>query len=165
MHLFGTPLDRIDVVVHPQSLVHAVVTLADGAALAHLGHPDMRVPISYALHEPERADVPVRPLDLTEVGSLTFEAPDLEAFPCLALARAAARAGGTAPAVLNAANEVAVEAFLAGRLPFPGIARVVEATLEALPGQPVGHFDDLLAADAAARRRAGELAERQEAPA
>jgi len=158
MHLFGVPLDRIDVVVHPQSLVHALVTLADGAALAHLGHPDMRVPIAYALHEPERAELPVRPLDLAEVGSLTFEPPDADAFPCLGLARAAAAAGGTAPGVLNAANEVAVEAFLAGRLSFPGIARVVEAALEALPAEPVGHFDDLLAADAAARVRAAELA-------
>jgi len=158
MHLFGVPLDRIDVVVHPQSLVHALVTLADGAALAHLGHPDMRVPIAYALHEPERAELPVRPLDLVEVGSLTFEPPDADAFPCLALARAAAAAGGTAPGVLNAANEVAVEAFLAGRLSFPGIGRVVEAALEALPAEPVGHFDDLLAADAAARVRAAELA-------
>ena len=165
MHLFGVPLDRIDVVVHPQSIVHAVVTLADGAALAHLGHPDMRVPISYALHEPERAEVPVRPLDLAEIGSLTFEAPDPEAFPCLGLARAAAAAGGTAPCVLNAANEVAVEAFLAGRLSFPGIARVVEGTLEALPAAPVGHFDDLLEADAAARSRAGGLVEAEPVPA
>jgi 1-deoxy-D-xylulose-5-phosphate reductoisomerase len=165
MHLFGVPLDQIDVVVHPQSIVHALVTLADGAALAHLGHPDMRVPIAYALHEPERADVPVRALDLVEVGSLTFEAPDLEAFPCLALARAAAAAGGTAPCTLNAANEVAVGAFLAGRLSFPGIARVVERTLDALRAEPVGHFDDLTAADAAARARAGELVAAQGVPA
>ena len=165
LHLFGVALERIDVVVHPQSIVHALVTLADGAALAHLGHPDMRVPITYALHEPERADVPVRPLDLTEVGSLTFEAPDLEAFPCLGLARAAAAAGGTGPCVLNAANEVAVEAFLGRRLPFPGIARVVESALEALPAEPVGHFDDLLAADAAARGRAAELVAASEVPA
>ena len=165
MRLFGVPPERIDVVVHPQSIVHALVTLADGAALAHLGHPDMRVPIAYALHEPERADVRVRPLDLTEVGSLTFEAPDLEVFPCLALARAAAAAGGTAPCTLNAANEVAVEAFLAGRLPFPGIARLVERALAALPAEPVGHFDALLAADGAARARAAELVEAQGVPA
>jgi 1-deoxy-D-xylulose-5-phosphate reductoisomerase len=165
MHLFGVPLARIDVVVHPQSIVHALVTLADGAALAHLGHPDMRVPIAYALHEPERAELPVRPLDLTEVVSLTFEAPDFEAFPCLRLARAAAEAGGTAPCILNAANEVAVEAFLAGRLSFPGIARVVEAALDGLPPEPVGHFDDLYAADAEARARAGELLTAHEAPA
>ena len=121
-HLFGTPYDRIDVVVHPQSIVHALVSLCDGASLAHLGMPDMRVPIAYALHHPDRVDVPVPPLDLVQVGSLTFEAPDEDAFPCLRLARDAARAGGTAPCVLNAANEVAVHAFLAGRLPFPGIA-------------------------------------------
>ena len=121
-HLFGVPYDRIDVVVHPQSIVHALVHLNDGASLAHLGYPDMRVPISYALNYPERADVPVRTLDLVELGALTFEAPDLDAFPCLRLAREAAEAGGTAPCVLNAANEVAVHAFLAGDLSFTGIA-------------------------------------------
>jgi 1-deoxy-D-xylulose-5-phosphate reductoisomerase len=165
MHLFGVPLERIDVVIHPQSIVHALVTLADGAALAHLGHPDMRVPISYALHEPERVDVPVRPLDLAELGALTFEAPDLEAFPCLGLARAAAAGGGTGPCVLNAANEVAVEAFLAGRISFPGIATVVEGALEELPPAPVGRFEDLYAADAAARERALELVESRAVPA
>ncbi len=165
VHLFGIPLERIDVVVHPQSIVHSLVTLADGAALAHLGHPDMRVPIAYALHEPDRADVPVRALDLAEVGSLTFEAPDLEAFPCLALARRAAAAGGTVPCTLNAANEVAVEAFLAGRLSFPGIARVVEEALEATPAEPVGRFEDLYAADSAARTRAAALVEAIEAAA
>jgi 1-deoxy-D-xylulose-5-phosphate reductoisomerase len=133
-HLFGTPYDRIDVVVHPQSIVHSYVLLNDGAALAHLGFPDMRVPISYALHHPQRVDVPVRPLDLVEVGALTFEAVDTEAFPCLRLAREAAVAGGTAPCVLNAANEVAVHAFLEGRLPFLGIASVIEETLTRLPG-------------------------------
>ena len=162
MHLFGVPLERIDVVVHPQSIVHGLVTLADGAALAHLGHPDMRVPIAYALTEPERAHLPVRPLDVASLGSLTFEAPDLEAFPCLRLAREAAGAGGTAPCVLNAANEIAVEAFLAERLPFTGIAAVVERVLEALPAEPVGHFDDLLSADAEARARAAELVAAQE---
>ena len=161
VHLFGIPLERVDVVVHPQSIVHALVTLADGSALAHLGHPDMRVPIAYALHEPERADVPVRPLDLAAVGTLTFEPPDLEAFPCLELARGAAAAGGTAPCVLNAANEIAVEAFLAGRLSFPGIASVVEGALDALPAEPIGRFEDLYEADAAARARAATLAEAQ----
>jgi len=161
VHLFGIPLERVDVVVHPQSIVHALVTLADGAALAHLGHPDMRVPIAYALHEPDRADVPVRPLDLAEVGSLTFEPPDLEAFPCLGLARGAAAAGGTGPCVLNAANEIAVEGFLAGRLSFPGIASVVEGALDALPAEPVGRFEDLYDADAAARARAAALVEAQ----
>ena len=132
-HLFGTPYEQIDVVVHPQSIVHGMVSLNDGASLAHLGHPDMRVPISYALHHPERADVPVPTLDLAAVGSLEFEAPDEEAFPCLRLAREAAMAGGTAPCVLNAADEVAVHAFLNGDLPFTGIPRVIEDTLEAVP--------------------------------
>ena len=125
-HLFGTPYERIDVVVHPQSIVHSSSCLCDGAALAHLGHPDMRVPIAYALLHPERVDVPVRALDLAEVGALTFEPVDEEAFPCLRLAREAALAGGTAPCVLNAANEVAVHAFLEGRLPFLGIPAVIE---------------------------------------
>jgi 1-deoxy-D-xylulose-5-phosphate reductoisomerase len=157
-HLFGTPYERIDVVVHPQSIVHAYVVLSDGAALAHLGHPDMRVPISYALHFPERVDVPaVRPLDLAEVGALTFEPVDLDAFPCLRLAREAAGAGGTAPCVLNAANEVAVHAFLSGRLGFLGIAGVVEATLERLPARPVRAFESLYDADREARTVAGEL--------
>ncbi|HEV2773994.1 MAG TPA: 1-deoxy-D-xylulose-5-phosphate reductoisomerase, partial [Solirubrobacteraceae bacterium] len=106
------PYERIDVVVHPQSIVHGMITLCDGGALAHLGHPDMRVPIAYALHHPERGDVPARRLDLAEVGALTFEPVDEEAFPALGLARAAAVAGGTEPCVLNAANEVAVLAFL-----------------------------------------------------
>jgi 1-deoxy-D-xylulose-5-phosphate reductoisomerase len=150
-HLFGIPYERIDVVVHPQSIVHALVHLNDGASLAHLGYPDMRVPISYALSHPERVDVPVPTLDLVELGALTFEAPDLESFPCLRLAREAAEAGGTAPCVLNAANEVAVHAFLAGDLPFTGIPRVIESTLAELPAQPVRHFSDLYAADAQAR--------------
>jgi 1-deoxy-D-xylulose-5-phosphate reductoisomerase len=156
-HLFGTPYDRIDVVVHPQSIVHSYVTLADGAALAHLGHPDMRVPIAYALHHPERVDLPVRALDLAEVGALTFEPVDLDAFPALRLAREAAVAGGTAPCVLNAANEVAVHAFLGGRLDFLGIPAVVEETLERLPAQPVRAFDSLYEADREARAAAAEL--------
>ncbi len=157
-HLFGLAYEDIDVVVHPQSIVHAVVHLNDGASLAHLGYPDMRVPISYALSYPERVDVPVRTLDLIDVGELTFEAPDTGAFPCLRLAREAAEAGGTAPCVLNAANEVAVHAFLAGDLPFTGIARVIESTLSELPAQPVRHFSDLYAADAHAREVARGVA-------
>jgi 1-deoxy-D-xylulose-5-phosphate reductoisomerase len=156
-HLFGTPYDRIDVVVHPQSIVHAIVTLCDGASLAHLGHPDMRVPIAYALHHPERVDVPVPALDLAQVGALTFEPPDEDAFPCLRLARDAAVAGGTAPCVLNAANEVAVHAFLGGRLPFMGIPAVIEQTLERVPAMRVHAFDSLYAADGEARDVAGEL--------
>ncbi len=157
-HLFGTPYDRIEVVVHPQSIVHSYVLLCDGAALAHLGHPDMRVPIAYALHHPERVDVPVRPLDLAEVGALTFERPDLDAFPCLGLAREAGLAGGTAPCVLNAANEIAVHAFLAGELPFLGIAAVIEETLERLPATPVRAFDSLYDADRTAREVAAAAA-------
>jgi 1-deoxy-D-xylulose-5-phosphate reductoisomerase len=157
--LFGTPYERIDVVVHPQSIVHALVGLCDGATLAHLGHPDMRVPIAYALHHPERVDVPVRALDLAEVGALTFEPPDLEAFPCLRLAREAAVAGGTATCVLNAANEVAVHAFLSDRLDFMGIPAVIEATLEQLPAARVHSFDTLYEADADARRVAAESIE------
>ncbi|MEJ7891114.1 MAG: 1-deoxy-D-xylulose-5-phosphate reductoisomerase [Solirubrobacteraceae bacterium] len=156
-HLFGTPYDRIDVVVHPQSLVHALVTLCDGATLAHLGHPDMRVPIAYALHHPDRVEVPVPRLDLAEIGSLQFEPPDQDTFACLRLAREAARAGGTAPCVLNAANEVAVHAFLAGRLAFLGIAEVIEATLDQLGSQRVHSFETLYAADATARDVAGEF--------
>jgi 1-deoxy-D-xylulose-5-phosphate reductoisomerase len=156
-HLFGTPYERIDVVVHPQSIVHALVTLCDGATLAHLGHPDMRVPIAYALHHPERVDVPVTPLDLAAVGALTFEPPDEDAFPCLRLAREAARAGGTAPCVLNAANEVAVHAFLNDRLSFLGIAAVIEGTLERVGSEAVHSFDSLTTADAAARAAAVEL--------
>jgi 1-deoxy-D-xylulose-5-phosphate reductoisomerase len=159
-HLFGVPYHRIDIVVHPQSIVHGLVMLCDGATLAHLGYPDMRVPISYALHHPERVDVPVEPLDLVALGALTFEAPDLGAFPALALARAAATAGGTAPCVLNAANEVSVHAFLGGQLPFLGIPAVIEATLERLDAQPVRAFETLYEADREARAIAGEQAER-----
>ena len=156
-HLFGVSYDRIDVVVHPQSIVHALVHLNDGASLAHLGYPDMRVPISYALHYPERADVPVQTLDLARLGELTFEPPDTDTFACLRLAREAAAAGGTAPCVLNAANEVAVHAFLADELSFLGIAEVIERTLDALPPRAVGHFSDLYRADAEARDLASEL--------
>jgi 1-deoxy-D-xylulose-5-phosphate reductoisomerase len=156
-HLFATPYDRIDVVVHPQSIVHSLILLCDGACLAHLGYPDMRVPISYALHYPERVDVPVAALDLTEVGSLTFEPVDEEAFPCLALARQAAGEGGTHPCVLNAANEVAVYAFLAGELPFTGIPRVIAGALERLPARPVRAFESLYEADREARGAAHDL--------
>jgi 1-deoxy-D-xylulose-5-phosphate reductoisomerase len=153
-HLFGTPYDRIDVVVHPQSIIHSMVHLCDGASLAHLGYPDMRVPISYALHHPDRAPLPVAPLDLIALGSLTFEAVDAEAFPCLRLAREAALAGGTAPCVLNAANEIAVHAFLGGRLAFLAIADVIDAALDALGAERVRAFETLFDVD----RRARELA-------
>jgi 1-deoxy-D-xylulose-5-phosphate reductoisomerase len=153
-HLFGLPYERIDVLVHPQSIVHGLVSLCDGAVLAHLGCPDMRVPIAYALHHPERAELPVARLDLAGVGSLTFEEPDLEAFPALALAREAAVAGGTAPAVLNAANEIAVRAFLDGQIAFTRIAELIETALDELGAQPLAEFDVLFEAD----RRAREVA-------
>jgi len=156
-HLFGIPYEQIDVVVHPQSIIHSLIQLCDGATLAHLGYPDMRVPISYALHYPERVDVPVRPLDLIELGALTFEPADEETFACLRLGRTAARAGGTGPCTLNAANEVAVHAFLAGRLRFLDIAAVIEETLARLPAEQVHSFDSLAEADAHARRVATEL--------
>lgn len=158
-HLFGTTYDRIGIVVHPQSIVHALVSLCDGATLAHLGYPDMRVPIAYALHHPERVDVPVPTLDLADVGALTFEEPDVDSFPCLRLARAAAEAGGTAPCVLNAANEIAVHAFLGGRIGFMGIPAVIEGALERLPAAPVHSFDSLYVADEEARAVAGEVVE------
>jgi 1-deoxy-D-xylulose-5-phosphate reductoisomerase len=158
-HLFGVPYERIDVVVHPQSIVHSLVHLNDGASLAHLGYPDMRVPVSYALHLPERADVDVPTLDLASVGQLTFEQPDPETFACLRLAREAGEVGGTAPCVLNAADEIAVEAFLGGRIAFTGIPEVIDRTLEAIAGGPVRHFEDLFDVDAAARDHARGLIE------
>ena len=155
-HLFGVEYDQIEVVVHPQSIVHSVIDLNDGASLAHLGHPDMRVPISYALNYPARSDVPLRRLDLAEVGALTFEAPDREAFPCLDLAYWAGRAGGSAPCVMNAANEVAVEAFLDDRIAFTHIPRVIERTLDRADVGVVSHFSQLAAADEQARQIAAE---------
>jgi 1-deoxy-D-xylulose-5-phosphate reductoisomerase len=154
--LFSLPYDRIEVVVHPSSIVHALVRFRDGATLAHLGYPDMRVPISYALTYPERAATPMPPLDLASGVTLEFEAPDLETFPLLALARQAGELGGTLPCVFNAANEVAVAAFLEGRLPFLAIAEVVADALEAAGGGSARDLDALLAADAAARRHAEE---------
>jgi 1-deoxy-D-xylulose-5-phosphate reductoisomerase len=156
-HLFGTPYDRIDVVVHPQSIIHSYVTLCDGAALAHLGHPDMKAPIAFALNHPERRPIPMRPLNLAEVGQLTFEAADEETFRCLPLAREAGREGGTAPCILNAANEIAVHAFLNGRIGFLRIAEVVAATLDEVAPRSVHAFEMLYDADRAAREAAGRL--------
>ena len=156
-HLFGLPYERIEVVVHPQSLVHAMARLDDGSLLAHLGPPDMRVPIAYALRWPEPPP-PATPLEL--VGRrLDFEAPDEGTFRCLALAREAGRAGGTAPAVLNAANEVAVAAFLAGEIGFLDIADAVERALEAVPVTPADDLGAVLAADRLARAAAAERVE------
>jgi 1-deoxy-D-xylulose-5-phosphate reductoisomerase len=155
-HLFGVPYERIDVVVHPQSLVHGLVQLADGAMLAHLGPHDMRIAISYALHGGESVPLAIEPLDLARVGELTFQPVDLAVFPCLRLAGDAAREGGTAPCVLNAANEVAVHAFLAGRLRFLEIPDVIERTLEELGSERVTSFESLYEADRRARELAGE---------
>ena len=152
--LFGVPYERIEVVVHPTSVVHSLVRFRDGAALAHLGYPDMTVPISYALTYPDRAATDVPGLDLASGLTLEFEAPDLETFPLLELARRAGQRGGTYPAVFNAANEVAVAAFLDGRLPFLGIAEVVEAALDAADGAPARDLADLVEADAEIRRLA-----------
>jgi 1-deoxy-D-xylulose-5-phosphate reductoisomerase len=160
-HLFGIGYERIDVVVHPQSIVHSLIELNDGAQLAHLGLPDMRVPISYALHFPERADVTVPRLDLAEAGRLEFERPDPEVFACLRLAREAGRAGGTAPCALNAADEVAVEAFLAERLPFTGIAEVIGEVLERTGTEPLAHFEQLFECDLRARELANDLIARK----
>ena len=154
--LFGIPYQRIEVVIHPQSIVHSLIDLNDGATLAHLGYPDMRVPISYALNYPERADVDVPRLDLATVGELGFEEPDLETFACLRLALEAGLAGGSAPCVLNAADEVAVAAFLAGRIPFTAIAAAVEEVLAEMPARAVTHFEELFAIDEEARRRTEE---------
>ena len=156
-HLFGTPYDRIAVVVHPQSIVHALVQLCDGSTKAHMGYPDMRVAIAYALAYPDRADLPIPALDLVKLGKLEFEAPDLDAFPCLRLAREAATAGGTAPCALNAANEVAVHAFLQGRLGFTGIPAVIEEVLDTLGASRVHDFEALYVTDSEARALAGEL--------
>jgi 1-deoxy-D-xylulose-5-phosphate reductoisomerase len=155
--LFGLAYERIEVVIHPTSVVHALVRFRDGASLAHVGYPDMRVPISYALTYPDRAPTPVPPLDLASGLVLEFSAPDEDAFPCLVLARSAGESGGSAPCVLNAANEVAVAAFLDGMLPFLGIAEVVERTLSAVDSPSVRDLDELTAVDAEARRHASVL--------
>ena len=157
-HLFTMPYERIDVVVHPQSIVHSCVSLSDGALLAHLGHPDMKVPIAYALLSPDRSLPGHRPLDLAQVGSLDFEPVDDEAFPALSIARAAGMEGGTAPAIMNAANEIAVAAFLDGRLPFNGISTLVAGVLEEVETVRASSFDALVEADREARATAARLA-------
>jgi len=152
--LFGVPYERLAVVIHPTSIVHSLVRFRDGALLAHLGQPDMRVPVSFALTYPERAAVPALPLDLAAGLDLRFEAPDDDAFPLLPLARVAGERGGTFPCAYNAANEVAVAAFLEGRIGFLEIAETVAAALEQVDGAPARDLDDLVAADATARRAA-----------
>jgi 1-deoxy-D-xylulose-5-phosphate reductoisomerase len=154
--LFDVPAERIEVLIHPQSIVHSLVEYVDGSVIAQLSNPDMRVPIAHALAHPERIASGARPLDLTAMKNLSFERPDHQRFPCLQLAYEALRAGGTAPAVLNAANEIAVEAFLAGRLPFTAIPRVIEGTLQSIGSTEAESLSQILEADAAARRKAGE---------
>jgi 1-deoxy-D-xylulose-5-phosphate reductoisomerase len=150
--LFGVPYEQIEIVVHPTSVVHSIVHFRDGAALAHLGYPDMRVPISYALTYPERAATPVPTLDFASGLTLEFHAPDPDTFPLLTLARQAGIRGGTCPCAFNAANEVAVAAFLDGRIGFLEIAETVERTLDTVDGAPAADLDDLTTADAEARR-------------
>jgi 1-deoxy-D-xylulose-5-phosphate reductoisomerase len=156
-HLFGFDADRIEVVVHPQSIIHSLVDYVDGSVLAQLGNPDMRTALAHGLAWPERIDSGVAPLDLAALARFDFEKPDLDAFPCLGLASAALRAGGSAPAVVNAANEVAVAAFLAGRLPFLGIPTLIQATMDAIPAEPADDLEVLLGCDARARRQAEEI--------
>jgi 1-deoxy-D-xylulose-5-phosphate reductoisomerase len=154
--LFGVGFDRVDVVVHPQSVIHGMVEFTDGATIAQLSMPDMRLPIGLALGAPDRLDEPFGAIDWTELSQLTFEAPDLEAFPCLRLAYEAGRAGGGAPATLSGANEVAVEAFLAGRIPWLAISAVNQAVLDQGVGNVV-EVADVLEADRVARERALEV--------
>ena len=154
--LFGLPYDRIEVVVHPQSIVHGMARMRDGALIAHVGHPDMCVPISYALTYPDRSATPALQLDLSQPLSLTFEPPDLATFRCLGLARAAGEAGGTAPCVLNAANEEAVAAFLRGRIGFLDIAALVADALDAIAVVPVDDIEVVRHADASARESVAE---------
>ncbi len=154
--LFGLPVSAVEVVVHPQSIVHSLVHYRDGSVLAQLGNPDMRTPIAHALGWPERIDAGVPPLDLVALGRLDFRSPDTTRFPCLALANEAARQGGAAPVWLNAANEVAVAAFLDGRVGFPSIAAIIDSVLAKCGATPPASLPEVLAADREARSRAEE---------
>ncbi len=156
VHLYGASLAEVDVVVHPQSIVHSLVEYEDGSQLAHLGMPDMEIPIGYCLGYPKRLHIGLERLDLAKVGTLTFEAPDLVRFPCLGLARAALAAGPSHPVVLNAANEIAVQAFLDGRITFPGIARLIEHMLRKHSLTSIHNVDDILDLDAQTRTRSEE---------
>ncbi len=155
--LFGLPVSQVEVYIHPQSIIHSLVEFVDGSVLAQLGWPDMRLPIAYALTYPRRLPLNSEPLDLGKVAQLTFERPDFERFPCLRLGYEAAKIGGTMPAVLNAANEVAVAAFLGGSLPFFGIPRVVEKTMAAHAPEPLKNLAQVLAVNNWAREQAGTL--------
>ena len=159
--LFGLPLEQIKVLIHPESVVHSMVRYRDGSVMAQLGQPDMRTPIAFGLAWPNRIDAGVAPLDLTQLSGLHFTEPDLQRFPCLGLAFAAAKQGGTSPTVLNAANEIAVAAFLEGRLPYLKIAQAVEFALNQLPGQKAGSLDEVLAVDREARLRTNDWIVRQ----
>ncbi|MGH7046961.1 MAG: 1-deoxy-D-xylulose-5-phosphate reductoisomerase [Stellaceae bacterium] len=156
-HLFGMPIERIDIVVHPQSIIHSMVNYRDGSVLAHLGTPDMRTPIAYALAWPERIATPTSRLDLAAIGRLTFEPPDAKRFPALRVAREALQQGGGSPIVLNAANEIAVNAFLEGRIGFLDIVGIVEDTLAAIPTGTVRSLDDVYRFDLASRETAARL--------
>jgi 1-deoxy-D-xylulose-5-phosphate reductoisomerase len=156
-HLFGLGEERIDILVHPQSVVHSMVEYSDGSVLAQMASPDMRTPIAFALGWPARIAAPAERLDLARVGTLTFEAPDTTKFPALRLARAALTSGGAAPTILNAANETAVSRYLAGEIGFLDIAATVEHTLEQLPRASMATLDDILAIDAEARRVAADV--------
>lgn len=156
--LFDAPRQSIEVVIHPQSVIHSMVEYVDGSVIAQLGNPDMRTPIAHALAFPERIEAGVEPLDLCRIGILNFERPDLMRFPCLRLAYAALERGGNAPAVLNAANEVAVAAFLEGNLAFTRIHAVIEETLTDVPWAEIATLQDVLAADAAGRTLARQFA-------
>ena len=156
-YLFGLPEDRIDILVHPQSIVHSMVSYVDGSVLAQLGSPDMRTPISHTLAWPRRMEAPSPRLDLGQIAKLTFEAPDSERFPALRLARVALKTGGSAPTILNASNEEAVAGFLAEKVGFPDIPRIVEETLEKMSGSEIRSVDDVLMVDAEARRVARDL--------
>lgn len=159
--LFDARPSQVEVVVHPQSVIHSLVDYVDGSVLAQLGNPDMRTPIANALAWPERIDSGVAPLDLFAIARLDFQAPDEQRFPCLRLAREAAEAGNSAPAMLNAANEVAVEAFLQRRIRFPDIARMIGQVLDREPVVPVDSLDAVFAADQRARVLAGEWLKHQ----
>jgi 1-deoxy-D-xylulose-5-phosphate reductoisomerase len=155
--LFNAPPGQIEVVIHPQSIVHSMVEYLDGSVLAQLSNPDMRTPIAHSLVYPERIEAGVNWLDLARIGTLTFEAPDLRRFPCLGLAYQALAAGGAAPAILNAANEEVVAAFLDKQIPYLAIPATLDAVLQRLAGQPAESLEDLMAADADARIAAREL--------
>jgi 1-deoxy-D-xylulose-5-phosphate reductoisomerase len=162
VHLYGASLDEVDVVVHPQSIVHSLVEYEDGSQLAHLGMPDMEIPIGYCLGYPKRLRINLERLDLARVGALTFEAPDPVRFPCLDLARQALAAGPSHPVVLNAANEIAVQAFLDGRISFPGIARLIDGMLAKHPLTSMHDLGDILDLDRQTRTRSEEAIGRGE---